>query len=50
MILQGSLTYIAPKAGVGSGVNYLVEARLEEAFPQSVRWGMTAFVDIQIEP
>ncbi|TFH35510.1 MAG: HlyD family efflux transporter periplasmic adaptor subunit [Anaerolineales bacterium] len=50
VILQGSLTYIAPKASEGTGVNYLVEVQLEEAFPESVRWGMTAFVDIQVEP
>ena len=50
LILQGSLTYIAPKASEGTGVNYLVEVKLEEAFPESVRWGMTAFVDIQVEP
>ena len=50
IVLQGTLTYIAPKASQGSGVNYLVEVQLEDAFPESVRWGMTAFVDIQVEP
>jgi HlyD family secretion protein len=48
--LQGTLTYIAPKASEGTGVNYLVEIQLEDDFPESVRWGMTAFVDIQLEP
>ena len=50
IVLQGTLTYIAPKASQGSGVNYLVEVQLEDAFPESVRWGMTAFVDIRVEP
>jgi multidrug efflux pump subunit AcrA (membrane-fusion protein) len=50
IVLKGTLTYIAPKSSQGSGVNYLVEVKLEEAFPESVRWGMTAFVDIQVEP
>lgn len=50
IVLEGTLTYIAPKASQGSGVNYLVEVQLEEDFPESVRWGMTAFVDIQVEP
>jgi multidrug efflux pump subunit AcrA (membrane-fusion protein) len=50
IVLQGTLTYIAPKASEGTGVNYLVEIQLEGDFPESVRWGMTAFVDIQLEP
>ena len=49
IVLQGTLTYIAPKSSQGSGVNYLVEVQLEEDFPESVRWGMTAFVDIEVE-
>lgn len=50
IVLQGTLTYIAPKSSQGTGVNYLVEVQLDSDFPQSVRWGMTAFVDIQLEP
>ncbi len=50
LVLQGKLTYIAPKSSQGTGVNYLVEIELDEDFPESVRWGMTAFVDIQVEP
>jgi HlyD family secretion protein len=47
--LQGTVTYIAPKASEGTGVNYPVEVILDEDLPDSVRWGMTAFVDIEIE-
>lgn len=46
--LQGTVTYIAPKASEGTGVNYPVEVHLDEALPESVRWGMTAFVDIEL--
>ncbi len=46
--LQGTVTYIAPKASEGTGVNYPVEVRLDEDLPESVRWGMTAFVDIEL--
>lgn len=49
LVLEGTLTYIAPKSSEGTGVNYLVEVQLDQDFPESVRWGMTAFVDIQIE-
>jgi HlyD family secretion protein len=49
VVLEGTLTYIAPKSSQGTGVNYLVEVQLEGDFPESVRWGMTAFVDIQVE-
>jgi HlyD family secretion protein len=47
--LQGTVSYIAPKTSEGTGVNYPVEIRLEESLPESVRWGMTAFVDIELE-
>lgn len=50
VVLSGTLTYIAPKASEGTGVNYLVEVQLDDDFPESVRWGMTAFVDIEVEP
>ncbi len=49
VVLEGTLTYIAPKSSQGTGVNYLVEVQLDGDFPESVRWGMTAFVDIQID-
>ncbi|MGD8632280.1 MAG: efflux RND transporter periplasmic adaptor subunit [Anaerolineales bacterium] len=47
--LQGTVNYIAPKASEGTGVNYPVEIHLEQALPESVRWGMTAFVDIELD-
>jgi multidrug resistance efflux pump len=47
--LQGTVTYIAPKASEGTGVNYPVEIRLDDKLPQDVRWGMTAFVDIELQ-
>ena len=39
---------IAPKASEGSGVNYAVVIELDE-WPDTLRWGMTAFVDIEVE-
>jgi len=45
VIIQGSVASIAPKAEDGSGVNYPVVIELEE-IPATLRWGMTAFVDI----
>ncbi len=38
----------ATKAGEGSGVNYPVVIELDE-IPDNLRWGMTAFVDIQVD-
>jgi len=47
-ILEGTVISIAPKADEGSGVNYTVVIELED-WPDALRWGMTAFVDIEIE-
>lgn len=47
--IQGTVTYIATKASEGTGVNYPVELRLDEQLPEAVRWGMTAFVDIELQ-
>jgi len=47
-IVSGTVTRIATKAGEGSGVNYPVVIELDE-IPDNLRWGMTAFVDIQID-
>jgi RND family efflux transporter MFP subunit len=44
----GVVTHIATKASEGSGVNYTVTVELDE-IPEQLRWGMTAFVDIEIE-
>lgn len=44
---EGAVTKIAPKSSEGSGVNYTVTIEFSE-MPDGLRWGMTAFVDIQI--
>ncbi len=46
--VSGVVTHIATKASEGAGVNYTVIVELDEV-PEQLRWGMTAFVDIQIE-
>jgi multidrug efflux pump subunit AcrA (membrane-fusion protein) len=46
--VTGLVTRIAPKDAEGSGVNYPVLLELEE-IPEGLRWGMTAFVDIEVE-
>jgi HlyD family secretion protein len=46
--LRGHVTRISPKASEGSGVNYTVVVSFDNR-PEGLRWGMTAFVDIQIE-
>jgi len=45
--VQGKLTRIAPKSASGAGVNYTVSVALDE-LPADLRWGMTAFVDIEV--
>lgn len=46
--MQGRLTRISPKAASGAGVNYTVVVELNE-LPADLRWGMTAFVDIEVD-
>jgi multidrug efflux pump subunit AcrA (membrane-fusion protein) len=46
--LQGTLSYIASKADPGTGVNYLVEVKVADGFPEGVRWGMTAYVEVEV--
>jgi HlyD family secretion protein len=48
LIISGTVISIAPKAAEGSGVNYPVILELNE-IPPELRWGMTAFVDIEVE-
>ena len=48
IVVEGQVVYIASKSEEGSGVNYKVIIELNEV-PEKVRWGMTAFVDIEIE-
>jgi hypothetical protein len=47
IVVEGQVVYIASKSDEGSGVNYKVILELNE-IPEKVRWGMTAFVDIEI--
>lgn len=44
--VTGTVTLISPKAEEGTGVNYTTIIELEE-LPENLRWGMTAFVDIE---
>jgi HlyD family secretion protein len=46
--VTGLVTHIAPKDAGGSGVNYPIVLELEE-MPAGLRWGMTAFVDIEVD-
>jgi multidrug resistance efflux pump len=46
--MKGRVSSIAPKAAEGAGVNYTVRVELAD-IPESLRWGMTAFVDIEVE-
>lgn len=46
-VVNGTVVRIAPKDAEGSGVNYPVVIELDEV-PAGLRWGMTAFVDIEI--
>jgi RND family efflux transporter MFP subunit len=48
-LFTGRVTRISPMAEPGTGgVNYTVVVELEELDPL-IRWGMTAFVDIEVE-
>lgn len=47
VVVQGKVTRISPKSSEGSGVNYTVIVELKE-IPEQLRWGMTAFVDIEV--
>ena len=47
LVLEGTVVSIAPKADEGSGVNFPVIIELSE-IPPALRWGMTAFVDIDV--
>ncbi len=44
----GSIVRIAPKSDEGAGVNYKVVIESED-IPEKILWGMTAFVDIEVE-
>ena len=44
----GTVEKIAARSSEGSGVNYTVTISMDER-PEKLRWGMTAFVDIQVQ-
>jgi multidrug resistance efflux pump len=46
--VQGIVESLAPKSSEGSGVNYTAIIQMSEV-PELLRWGMTAFADIQVE-
>lgn len=46
--IGGRVRQIASKASAGTGVNYTVVLDLAE-IPDGLRWGMTAFVDIELD-
>jgi HlyD family secretion protein len=46
--VRGTVESIAPKASPGTGVNYTAIVVMDE-WPESLRWGMTAFVDIEVD-
>lgn len=48
LVVEGTVVSIAPKAAEGSGVNYPVIVELSD-IPAELRWGMTAFVDIELD-
>lgn len=48
LVTHGTVTWIAVKADEGAGVNYRVKLDFDE-IPEEVRWGMTAFVDIELD-
>jgi multidrug efflux pump subunit AcrA (membrane-fusion protein) len=47
-VVTGTVVQIASKSDESSGVNYRVVLELA-SLPDALRWGMTAFVDIQVE-
>ncbi|MBI9050608.1 MAG: efflux RND transporter periplasmic adaptor subunit [Anaerolineaceae bacterium] len=46
-VSTAKVMYISPKADEGSGVNYTLRLELDE-IPDGLKWGMTAFVDVEI--
>lgn len=48
VVMEGIIHQIAPMASEGSGVNYTAVIILSN-WPEELRWGMTAFVDIIVE-
>lgn len=47
--VRGTVLWVANKSASGSGVNYTAVVVLDSV-PAGLRWGMTAFVDIEVSP
>jgi multidrug resistance efflux pump len=48
VVLEGIIDQMSPMASEGSGVNYTAIINLTN-WPDELRWGMTAFVDIMVD-
>jgi len=48
VVLEGIIDQMSPMASEGSGVNYTAIINLMD-WPEELRWGMTAFVDIYVD-
>ena len=48
LVLQGTVSQIAPIPAAGSGVSFPVDIELDQ-IPAALRWGLTAFVDIALD-
>jgi HlyD family secretion protein len=46
--IEGTIVQISPKSAEGSGVNFPVTLELSEQ-PAELLWGMTAFVDVELD-
>ena len=49
VVVNGTVQSVANKSAEGSGVNYTAVVVLD-SIPAGLRWGMTAFVDIKVNP
>ena len=47
VVVNGKVFWVAKKSAEGSGVNYTAVIVLD-SIPDGLRWGMTAFVDIEV--
>ncbi|MGE5375535.1 MAG: HlyD family secretion protein [Bacteroidota bacterium] len=47
VVVNGTVLWVANKSAEGSGVNYTAVVFLDK-IPASLRWGMTAFADIEV--
>lgn len=47
VVIKGTVLWVANKSAEGSGVNYTAVILLDK-IPENLRWGMTAFADIEV--